>query len=388
METFFWISILVIFYTYIGYGALLYGITRVMRMTGSSSSKTCDVYELPAATVVVAAYNEAYCIKEKIENTLSLMYPAEKISYLFVTDGSTDETAAIVGMYPQITLLHSTIRSGKAAAINRAMQQVVTPVVFFTDANTILNEDALQLMAHHYRDGKTGAVAGEKRVQITEVTDATVGEGVYWQYESRLRKWDAALNSVIGAAGELFSIRTALYDPLPADTISDDFMISMRIVQKGYRIAYEPGAYTTEQTSADMKEELKRKIRIASGSIQAMIRLKALLLPFHQPLLSFQYFSHRVLRWAVTPFAIPAALVLNIFLVIQGNRLYLEILLVLQSVFYLSALLGWIFDRIRWKTRLFFLPFYVCLVNYAAIIGAYRHFFGKQTVLWEKSKRK
>ena len=285
--------------------------------------------------------------------------------------------------------MHEPGRSGKIAAVHRAMGKVGTEIVVFTDANTMLNKDAILLMCRHYQDAKVGAIAGEKRVQIDESADATAGEGFYWKYESKLKKWDSELYSVVGAAGELFSIRTNLYEPVAPDTILDDFMISMNIALKGYKIVYEPDAYATELASANTGEELKRKIRIAAGGVQSTIRLRSLLLPFKQPILSFEYISHRILRWVVTPYLMILAFFINIGLVANyGYTNIYGVMLLGQLFFYIAALLGWVMEQRQLKVKVFFIPYYFCLMNYAVIAGFVRYFFGEQSVLWEKAKRK
>lgn len=388
MHIIFWISIAIILYTYIGYGLLLYIILKIKSLLRGKKKNPEPGYT-PSLTVIVAAYNEAYCIEEKIHNTLALDYPADKINFIFVTDGSTDATPAIVAKYPQIKGLHQSGRSGKIAAVHRAMAEVNSEVVVFTDANTMLNRGALLMMCRHYIDPRVGAIAGEKRVQIDETADATAGEGFYWKYESKLKKWDSELYSVVGAAGELFSIRTNLYTPIEPDTILDDFMISMHIALKGYRIVYEPDAYASELASANTGEELKRKIRIAAGGVQSTIRLKSLLWPFKQPILSFEFISHRILRWMVTPYMMILAFILNCLIVnINGWYNIYGLMLAGQFFFYLAALLGWVLEQRQLKVKVFFIPYYFCLMNYAVIAGFFRYCFTEQSVLWEKAKRK
>src|ERR1700744_1820394 len=214
----FWISLFIVFYAFIGYGILLYILVKIKRhMVGKPILPGAE--NLPTCTLIVAAYNEEAFIEEKIKNSLELNYPAEKLKFIFITDGSTDNTPAIVSKYPQLIHMHSTERMGKMVAVHRAVAEVTTAIMVFTDANTFLNADALVNICRHYSDKKVGAVAGEKRVQITETADATAGEGFYWKYESKLKIWDSELYSVVGAAGELFSVRTNLYQPVEADTI-------------------------------------------------------------------------------------------------------------------------------------------------------------------------
>ena len=388
MQTIFWVSFFIIFYTYVGYGIVLFIIVKILRIFRKKQEFDPN-YALPSVTIVVAAYNEEYCIEEKIANTLSLEYPQDKVKYIFITDGSTDTTPEIVSKYASIQLMHQPERTGKIVAVHRAMQEVKTEVVVFTDANTLLNKKALLNICRHFQDLSVGAVAGEKRVQIDDSGDATAGEGFYWKYESKLKAWDSELFSVVGAAGELFSVKTSLYIPVPVDTLLDDFMISMLIAEKGYRIVYEPDAYATENASANTKEELKRKIRIAAGGIQSFLRLFSLLNPLKHPILSFQYLSHRILRWTITPFLMIFCFLLNWYLVLafEGDIKYLLVLFG-QVLFYGFAMLGWIMQSRSIKVKIFFIPYYFCMMNYAVFAGIKRYLFSSQSVLWEKAKRK
>jgi len=388
MEKLFLVSLIIILYTYIGYGLLLYIIVRILRLVRPRKIPVSAPFT-PSLTLIVAAYNESRFIEEKIQNTLRLVYPKDKICFIFITDGSTDGTPEIIARYPAIKLMHRPERLGKIVAVHRAMEEVTSEIVVFTDANTMLNEAALLNISRHYREAKVGAVAGEKRVQIDATADATAGEGFYWKYESLLKKWDSELYSVVGAAGELFSIRSRLYTPVASDTLLDDFMISMNIAMRGYRIIYEPEAYAIETASADTREELKRKIRIGAGGVQSFIWLKRLLIPYPYFLLSFQYVSHRVLRWVVTPYLMILVFLLNIILLMQQHSfIYLGWIMAAQVFFYGASLIGWFFEKKMIKIKLFFVPYYFCLMNYAVIAGMIRFFRTEQTVLWEKAKRK
>jgi biofilm PGA synthesis N-glycosyltransferase PgaC len=385
----FWSCFLLVIYTYIGYGILLRLLLGIKRWgTKNNYLERIDPNNLPNVTLLVAAYNEADCIAQKIHNSLSLDYPTERIKLLFVTDGSDDETPNIVSQYPQIQLLHTPARSGKIAAVHRSMAYVTTPYVVFTDANTLLNPDAIQQIVRHYNNPKVGAVAGEKRVQ-SEVADSAsgAGEGFYWRYESTLKKWDSELYSVVGAAGELFSIRTNLYEAVPPDTIIEDFYMTLRIAQQGYRVIYEPLACATELPSASSGEELKRKIRIAAGGWQAISRLLPLLNVFKYGVLSFQYISHRVLRWTITPLALLLTFLLNISLAYFVGSLYTW-LFIAQIIFYFLAFMGYLLEKKKVKIKVFFIPFYFVMMNYAVFAGFARFWRGNQSVVWEKAKRR
>lgn len=385
MIYFFWACILVVVYTYFGYGICLFLLVKIKRLF--KGGEALSTYYEPNVTLLVAAFNEENFIKQKIENSLSLDYPRDKIIFLFVTDGSDDETPEIVKEFPEIKLLHQSKRQGKILAIERAMAYVRGDIVVFSDANTVLNKDALKNIVRHFSNDRVGVVAGEKRIMKMESDEAVgTGEGMYWKYESKLKKWDDELYSVMGAAGELFAIRTKLFEPIPGDTLIEDFYLSFKIVQKGYKIAYEPEAYALEEPSASVKEELKRKIRIAAGGIQSIVRLKALLNPFKYGIVTFQYVSHRVLRWTLAPLVLPIIFIINIFLWDQG-WLY-ELIIIGQGSFYLAALLGLLFEKKHIRLKLLFIPYYFCMMNYAVYIGLFRYLRGTQSILWERAARR
>ena len=380
-------AVIIVFYTYLGYGILVFVLNHLFRKN-TSSSKVDLQKKLPTLTLLIAAYNEEECIESKILNSLSLKYPENLIKYLFITDGSTDATNQIIKNYPNIIHLFQKERQGKIAATKRAMEHVDTDVVVYTDANTIINKSALLEIVKHYEDPKVGGVACEKKVQVQSEDSASgAGEGFYWKYESFLKKQDSKFYSVVGAAGELFSIRTKLFEPIPSDSIIEDFYLTMRIAERGYAIKYEPNAYATEDPSDSVSEEYKRKTRIAAGGIQSIIRLKSLLSPFKLPQLSFLYISHRVLRWSLTPIMLVVILTMSIYLALTGSAIGLA-LTGLQLVFYTFALIGYVLRDRKLSIKIFYIPFYFTFMNYAVFVGAYRYFKGSQSVVWEKSKRK
>jgi biofilm PGA synthesis N-glycosyltransferase PgaC len=390
MKIAFWLSLAIVFYTFAGYGILLYLIIWLKRIVKGRGAVVAPLNKLmPCCTLVIAAHNEEQIIEEKIQNCLALKYPDGKLKIVFVTDGSTDSTPDIISRYPEITLLHQNGRSGKIAAMHRAMTYVTSEIAVFTDANTFLNAEALVNICRHYVDKTVGAVAGEKRVQMDESADASAaGEGFYWKYESALKKWDSELYSVVGAAGELFSVRRLLYQDVEPDTILDDFMISMLIAAKGYRIIYEPQAYAVESASENVTEELKRKVRIAAGGIQSILRLKGLLNPFKYPILSFQYISHRVLRWTVTPFLLILVFALDAALALQPGGILFKTIFLAQLLFYTLALTGMIMEKRHIRIKALFVPYYFCVMNYAVMMGIVRYFSKKQSAAWERAQRK
>lgn len=390
IEIIFWTGLFIVFYAYIGYGIVLWVLLRAKRLLVRRN--LIGGVTLPEVTFIVCAYNEEDCIEQKIANSIALDYPPERIHFCFVTDGSSDRTADLVRHFPyppetRWTWLHQPERRGKIAAFQRAMHQVKTPVIVSTDANTLVNREAVRLLVGHFADPKVGAVAGEKRIFMGDKADAgNAGEGIYWQYESLLKKWDAELWSVVGAAGELFAFRTEVYEDVPTDTIVEDFYLTMRIAQKGFRVQYEPEAYAVETSSASVGEELKRKVRIAAGGLQAVVRLAPLLNIFRYGTLTFQYISHRVLRWTLAPLFLPVLFMINIVLAVQGSSFYLLILL-LQILFYAAALTGYLLEKRKLKVKAFFIPYYFCVMNYSMYAGFVRLLRGRQSVLWERAKR-
>lgn len=391
LELIFWAGLFIVCYTYIGYGILLWGVVRLKRRF-APALQTSDGQHFPDVAFVVCAYNEQDCMTEKIANSIRLDYPLDRIQFYFVTDGSDDQTPDIVRNYPypaelRWKLLHEPERRGKIAAFQRVMEQVRASFVVSTDANTSVNPEAVRRLVRHFSDPKVGAVAGEKRILMSSEADAgEAGEGIYWKYESALKKWDAELWSVIGAAGELFAFRREIYEPVPADTIVEDFYLTMRIAQKGYRVQYEPGAYAVERSSASVEEEMKRKVRIAAGGLQAVVRLAPLLNVFKYGILSFQYISHRVLRWTAAPIFLPILLVVNVILALRGNLFY-QLFLMLQILFYTTALAGFLLERRKLKVKILFVPYYFCLMNYSMYAGFVRLVRGRQSVLWERAER-
>lgn len=384
MELLFWLALALVFYTYLGYGIVLFILVRIKRLF--SKKQEFDLDFEPEVTLVIPAYNEQDYIAEKAHNSLALDYPKEKLRILFITDGSTDNTADIIRGIDGVELTHEDIRGGKSAAENRAMTMVNTPIVVFCDANTYLNPQCIRNLVRHYTDPKVGAVSGEKRVLSQEAdTASAAGEGLYWKYESTLKKWDSELYTIVGAAGELISFRSALVQDLEHDTILDDFVQTMRICQQGYRVKYEPESFAAETASDNVKEELKRKVRIAAGGWQSMARLWPILIPIPNPLLSFQYISHRVLRWSISALALPLIFVLNFFLMEQG-ALY-QYLMYAQIAFYALALLGWFLENRAIRVKALFVPYYFLMMNYAVFAGFFRWLKGSQKATWERAKR-
>ena len=393
VEVVFWLSLGVIFYSYFGYGIVLWALRSLTpRARRHMAPPAPTDAECPNVAMLIAAYNEEDFICEKLADTAQLNYPPDKLTVYIITDGSTDRTTELARAYQQrakFTLIveHRDGRNGKQAAIDRVLPSVTAPFIIFTDANTYLNADAVRNIVRHYQDPAVAAVAGEKRIMRKAVDAAAgAGEGLYWRYESTLKRWDAEFHTVVGAAGELFSVRRALLPQVPAGVLVEDFYITMRLCEQGYRVAYAPDAYAEETSSANVAEEMKRKVRIAAGGLQAAGMLRSLLNPLPDWRLTFQYVGHRLLRWTAGPLLLPIVLLLNIWLAHHLGGVY-DWLLAGQIIFYALAALGYFFESRAIRLKALFVPMYFTMMNLAVYRGIWRLLDNKQSVNWEKAKR-
>jgi len=390
LTTIFWILLGIILYTYLGYTILLMLLNLFKILIRIFRKPLKQAEQVEEVTLLIAAYNESGIIESKMQNSESINYPAEKLRIVWITDGSDDNSQNILKQFKGITILHQDKREGKTAALNRAMKHIDTPYTVFCDANTMLHPDAIRFMVSEFSDPRVGCVAGEKRIEKKESESAAgSGEGAYWKYESFIKKLESDLYTTLAAAGELYAIRTSLYEEVDNDIIIDDFFISMNIARKGYRIKYAPKAFALEKPSANIREELKRKVRIASGGIQTIFRMPSLLNIFRYGFLSFEFISHKFLRWTLVPMAIPAIFVLNLIICLKTDfslPLFLS-LFALQVLFYIIVLLGVLFERRSTRFKFLFLPLYIVIMNYAQIAGLSRFLGRKHSVVWEKAKR-
>lgn len=377
------VSLIFLFSAYILYGLALRLINSIK---GTAANKSYDETYLPEISVIIPAYNEENVILEKIENTLELDYPELKKKIYVITDGSTDNTPDLVEKHHpnEVALFHEDTRKGKTAALNRIIPHITTKISLFTDANTMLTPNTLRSMAKRFSNSSTGMVAGEKTVIASKEEQSAQSEGAYWKYESWQKKNEALLHSAMGTAGELFAIRTSLFRDLPEDTLLDDFMLSMNILRQGYRIDYAPEAKAIEYGSVSIAEEMKRKIRIAAGGIQSILRSWDLLNPIRYGWISLCLFTHRFFRWTLAPLLLLALLL--------GSAHWMTYSVIGQLFFWgqlfliALGLTLWRFDQLS-VPRILHIPSYIYLMHIAVIAGWFRYFRGKQQVNWERAKR-
>lgn len=380
-----WLSIGMIFYTYIGYPALLAVLARLRPRLAVTAVHT------PSVTLLIAAYNEEETIAQKIENSLTLDYPPECLQILVVADGSADRTAQIVAAYagrgvgpPSVALRYEPARRGKMAAINRAMPYATGEIVVFSDANNFYQADALRELVQPFADASVGAASGAK---VIAKGDGVLGdsEGLYWRYESFIKEKETAVDSSVGVAGEMLALRRRLYQPPPDDIINDDFYIAVRLLHDGYRVVYVPTAHSTERISPTAQDEMARRTRIVAGRYQAIWRGRELL-PWKRPLLVWQIVSHKFLR-PLVPLAMIAALFANVALAWRKRPLARP-LLFLQIAFYGAALLGSYLHPGGKLGKLLYLPTYLVNSNLAALLGLGRFLAGRQTTRWQRVPRR
>jgi poly-beta-1,6-N-acetyl-D-glucosamine synthase len=371
----------VILFTYAGYPVLLYLLSFFKR----GANKVVPV-TLPSVTIIIAAYNEEKVIEAKLRNSFQLGYPADKLQLIVAAYGSDDDTVRIASSFSDVLVLHEAERKGKAAAVNKAVAYATNDIIVLTDANSILSPQTINQLVLPFAEQEVGAVAGEKKVVSADGAVAA-GEGLYWQYESWLKKQERKFYTVVGAAGELFAFRKELFVTIPGQTITDDFFLSVSINLQHKKMAYVPEAISSETASLSLNDEWNRKVRIAAGGIQSLFLLRAALNPFRYPALAFQFFCHRVLRWVACAPAFIFLLLTNMVLAFQEGSMLCKLLLLLQVLFYVSALAGWRMAKQQRSFLLFTVPFYIVFMHAAMLMGMLRYASGKQSVLWEKAKR-
>ena len=390
LKIIFWICVFLVFYTYIGYGMLLWVLVQIKRFVrGKAAQRDLPADDvLPHVTFMICAYNEQDIVDMKMENTLQLDYPHDKLHIMWVTDGSTDQTNERLAQYPEVEVVFTPERKGKTAALNHGISMVQSEITVMTDANTIVNPEAIREIVRCFQDPRVACVAGEKRVMArNDGQSAAEGEGLYWKYESALKRMDSELYSAMGAAGELNAIRTKFYQPMPETALLDDFVMSMRMVDQGYKIAYTSDAYAMEYGSADLTEESKRKRRIAAGGLQSIWWLRQMMNPFRRPIVAFQFVSHRVLRWSITPIALIALIPLNVALVFLKAGTVYNFIWLLQILFYLAAFASWLLEKQGRKSRLLYVPYYFLFMNLNVFRGMKYLSTHKTSGAWEKAKR-
>lgn len=373
----FWIAAGVVWYAYIGYPILVWILQWLFRRPVRKRPIE------PSVSLVVAAYNEARVIERKIRNALELDYPAERLEIIIASDGSSDSTADLArGVAGQleagdrVRVLAYPVNRGKLAVLNETIPQVRGDIVAFSDASSMLAPDALRQLVANFADPRVGAASGIYRVRKQEESRLGVQEDFYWQYETFLKRQESRLGVVLGAHGSLYAIRKALY-PFPSPgLINDDYIIPLRILQQGYRVAYELDAVAFEEASE--MGGFSRRVRIMTGNFEQMREIVALLWP-PRWLALFVFLSHKGGR-LLAPFAMLAGLLANAFLLREALYFWTACL---QVVFYALALIG---AALPLRPKALRLPYYFCMINLAAFPGLYHALRGGRRLAWKQPR--
>ena len=367
----FWIAIGLVVYTYAGYPLVLVALRSVIRRPVGRRPIE------PFVSVLVPAYNESHVIAEKIRNVMAIDYPADRYELVVACDGPTDGTAEIVRSMADGRRVRAFIfqqNRGKLHVLNEVVPQLQGEIVAFSDASSMLEPGALRALVASFADPKVGAVSGIYRVQKKDAAHLGRQEDFYWMYETFLKKQEAALGSILGCHGSLYAIRRKLYPNPRPDTINDDYVIPLRIVQKGYRVAYEPAAVAHEE--AHEMGGFGRRVRIMAGNIEQLREIVPLVWP-PRPLMIFFFLSHKVARLLV-PAALILAAITNGMLLASPTYRFIG---ALQLVFYALVGLG-----AAWQLRpkALRLPYYFCMINAAVLVGAYHVVRGRQSLRWKQ----
>jgi len=378
LELIFWLSGAVVAYVYIGYPLLL----KLAHLAFGRAPSHPPAVE-PPMTLVISAFNEEASIREKLENTLQLDYPADRLQVLVVSDASDDRTDDIVREFAGrgVRLLRMAERGGKTVGLNAAIREASGEVVVFSDANAMYRRDALRRLSAPFADRTVGAVVGESTYHDSE-TASEASESLYWKYETAIKRLESETGSVVGGDGAIYAIRRGLYVPMRADALSD-FVNPLQIVKSGHRCLYEPAAQSVEKAAEGFDREFRRKVRIVNRAWRAMLGMPELLNPFRHGFFALKLISHKLLRW-LAPVFLAVLLVTNLALLGQGP-LYAASLAA-QLAFYALALTGHVLRHRERMPRLLSVPYYFTMVNIASARGILDAFKGETYTTWTTAR--
>lgn len=373
-----WTNALVVGYVYLGYPIILWILDKTKFSKRTNLSHFHD--SLPLVSIVIAARNEERNIVSKIENTLSLDYPHDRLGVIIVSDGSTDRTADVLRGYSArgVQLINLSHNVGKACAQNEAVKQAKGEILLFTDANVSLRRDAIRKLVRHFQDDTVGCVVGKVTYLNEGETGVSEGEGFYWRYELFLRHKESYLGNLVAGSGPIIAVRKALYEPLdPA--VSEDFFLPMKAAIAGYRTIYDPGAISCERLFQVRPGDMfKTKVRTINLDTRSILLCRDILNPLRYPLYAWGLVSHKLLRWLV-PYFLIALFVVNAILL---DHSFYQLTMVLQITFYALAVAGYLWQRKGKPSRILGIPFSFCLVNLAALVGVTRFIMGKKMGQW------
>jgi len=377
-ETLFWLSLFLMVYTYFFYPGILYIVSSFRRTAVERAGER----ELPLVTVVISAYNEEKIIKDKIDNLLRTAYPPEKIEFFIGSDGSSDGTNEILQKIsaPAFRFVLFADRKGKAAVVNELVAKAEGEIVVFSDANTFYEPETVVRLVERFSNETVGAVCGELVLESDMKTGSEKGELSYWKYETFLKSLESRIWTILGATGGVYAIRKRLFSRLPTHKgVVDDLLIPLNVVRRGARAVYEPSALAFEKTACGVSDEFHRKVRIGAQVFNTISEFSDLLNPRHG-FVSFALWSHKIFRWIV-PFLLLLILWTNVFLADQAW--FYQKTLMLQFLFYILALLGFVSERVKFSIGSLIYPYYFISMNAALLVGFLKSMVGGQASTWD-----
>lgn len=378
----FWFSAGLILYSYVLYPLLLVLWSNRSRMKGNSVSTEVPDKKLPRVTVIISIFNEEAIIEERIDNLLSIDYPEGKLQILIGSDGSFDGTNEKLRRYANssVTVRFFDNRRGKASVLNDLIKESRGEVIVLSDANAMYARDTIRQLAKHFHDPVIGGVCGELVFTTDKTTPGGIGENFYWTYENSLKKLESDVKTTLGASGAVYAIRKDLFEPLPTKkVIMDDFLTALRVVQKGYRLKYEPSALAFERLSNSVLGEFKRRVRIGAANFHSISEILPLLHP-RNGFVAFALWSHKIIRWFI-PFLIIGLVISTVFL--AGNSAFYQTMFVAEIVFTIFAVLGFLSEKFGFKIGVLGLPYYFLAINAALLVGFIKFLLGLQKPTWE-----
>lgn len=373
----FWMAAAVCLYALVGFPAVMALIAQLRRSRRSEESTSTE-----HATLIIPAYNEAVVLEAKLENALALDYPKDKLEVLVASDGSSDRTVEVARGFdsPGVRVLAFAERRGKASVVNDAVKAAQGKVVCLCDANVMFEPDALKRLVSWFADSSVGAVTGDVRLASHE-SNFGEGESLYYRIERAIQLGESRIGSVMCVDGGMYLVRKELFQPLPADTILDDFVTTMAVVRQGKRVVYEPTAVATENGTPKASQEFRRRVRVTAGAVQSLKRGQWP--PLRRPIELWQYVSHKLLRW-FGPIWLVLLLVSNALLWNAG--VIYRFALVVQVSLYLLAAAATLSVRFR-ETRIGGVTFYFVMSHVAMAVGLIKGLLNLQRVAWTRTER-
>jgi len=375
MKVIFWASAAALVYAYVGYPVLVAAVSRLRPRAVRRAPQE------PFVSVIITAYNEERDLAAKIENTLALDYPSDRLEIIVASDCSNDRTDEIARSFASsgVRLHRQAERRGKTAAQNAAVELARGEIILFSDATTLYDAGVLRAMLPNFADTSVGCVAG--RLVYVDPAASSVGSGAksYWGYETFLKTHESRACSLIGASGCLYAVRRAAYVPLYEEACSD-FIIATKMVEQGLRAVFEPAAFCTEETNRRADKELRMRVRVIAQTFTDLWRHRAMMNPLRSGFYAVELVSHKVMRYAVPLFL---ALIFFTSAALAARELFFAVLFAAQALFYIAAFAGWLLERAGLRVRLLALPHYFVLANAAVVLAFYKFLRGERYARWE-----